>query len=65
MQILMSIFLLMLGSSLIMVGFVWVKDIKHKKSLLVEISNEDDKFFEDIQPAKSTVKEFDYIQKTA
>lgn len=63
MHILLGIFIFMLGSSLLMVGYVMTRDIRHKKSVLVEIA--DAEFFEEIKSEEVILTEYDYRQKTA
>ncbi len=65
MHILLGLFIFMLGSSVLMVGYVLTRDIKYKKSILVEIADAGDDFFEEIQPVESNMTEYDYRQKTA
>jgi hypothetical protein len=65
MQILFGLFIFMVSSSLLMVGYVWVRDIRHKKARPGEIIASDDKFFEEIQQPETALSEYDYRQKTA
>lgn len=55
----------MLSSSLVMVGYVWIRDIRHKKLHPAEIADTE-KLFEEIQPAETVATEYeDLRQKTA
>lgn len=65
MQILLGIFLFMFTSAVLMVGYVWIRDIKHKKLVPAKIAGAEDDFFEEIQPAEPILTEYDYRQKTA
>ncbi len=56
----------MLGSSLLMVGYVLIRDIKHKKSQPAEIADAGNEYFEEVHPAKTTLTEYpDFRKKTA
>lgn len=63
MQFLLGIFIFAIGSSLLMVGYVLIRDIKHKRTARVEVA--DDNFFEEVQPEEAVIPEYDYRQKTA
>ena len=64
MHFLLGIFLFAIGSSLLMVGYVLIRDIMHKRTAAaVEVA--DEMFFEEVEPEETVVREYDYRQKTA
>lgn len=65
MNILLGIFIFITTSSLLMVAYVWVRDIQHKRLLKSQAALTDDEFFEEIKTAESVITEYDYRQKTA
>lgn len=65
MSILLGILIFITISSLVMVGYVWIRDIQHKRLLKSEAALTDDQFFEEIKTAESVITEYDYRQKTA
>ncbi len=66
MHIFLGLFVYMLSSSLLMVGYVLIRDMKHKKSQPAVIANADNEHFEEVKPAETTLTEYpDLRQKTA
>ncbi len=66
MHLFFGTFIFMLASSLLMVGYVVIRDIKNKRSQPVQISDAGKSFFEEVQPAETTLTKYpDLRQKTA
>ncbi len=55
----------MLASSILMVGYVLTRDIRHKKSVPIKIGDADTEFFEEIKSEELILTEYDYRKKTA
>jgi len=65
MHLFFGIFMFMLASSLLLVGYVWIRDIKHKKTQPIP-ANAGEELFDNVEPAKTTLAEYpDLRQKTA
>jgi len=66
MHIFLSLFIFMFASSLLMVGYVLIRDIKHKKSQPAEVADADAGLFEEIQTPETALAEYtDLRKKTA
>ena len=56
----------MLSSSLLMVTYVWIRDIVNRKSIAAQIAAEGNESFEEIENTKTTAEDYhDYMKKTA
>lgn len=66
MQIIYSILIFMLSSSMLMVGYVWIIDIVNRKSIAAQIAAESNEPFEEIEHNEEILEEYpNYIKRTA
>lgn len=66
MHILYGILIFMLSSSLVMVGYVWIRDIINRKSVAAQVAAETSESFEEMEDGEESLQEYPgYMKKTA